>query len=58
MALDLITILLMSLDPKHIFSLTGLLLTANRTRLRPNIIGASMAVGSRDNEGIINIINR
>ncbi len=46
MALDLLTILPMSADPERIFSLTGLLLTANRARLRPDIIGASMAVGS------------
>ena len=57
MALDLITIPLMSLDPERTFSLMGLLLTANRARLRPDIIGASMAVGSRDKEGVINIVD-
>jgi hypothetical protein len=50
MALDLLTI---PPIPKRIFSLTG----ANRARLRPNIIGASMAVGSWDKEGITNIVN-
>ena len=57
MALDLLTIPPMSADPERIFSLTGLLLTANRTRLRPDIIGASMAVGSWDKEGIIDIVD-
>jgi hypothetical protein len=47
----------MSSDPERIFSLTGLLLTANRARLRPDIIEASMAVGSWDNEGIIDIVD-
>ena len=56
MALDLLMILPMSLDPERIFSLTGLLLTANHARLRPDIIGASMAVGSWDKEGIIDIV--
>ena len=57
MALDLLTIPLMSADPKHIFSLTGLLLTANRARLQLNIIRASMAVGLWNKEGRIDIIN-
>ena len=57
MALDLLTIPPMSSDPERIFSLTGLLLTVNRTRLQPNIIGASMAVGSCDKEGIIDIVD-
>ena len=57
MALDLLTIPLMSSDSERIFSLTGLLLTAGRTRLRPDIIGASMAVGSWDKEGIIDIVD-
>ena len=57
MALDLLTIPLISLDPERIFSLTGLLLTANRARLRPDIIGALMAVGSWDKEGIIDIVD-
>jgi len=51
------TILSMSLDPEHIFSLTGLLLTTNRARLRPDIIGASMAAESWDKEGIIDIVD-
>ena len=46
MALGLLTVPPMSLDPERIFSLTGLLLIANRARLRPNIIGALIAVGS------------
>ena len=58
MALDLLTIPPMPADPERIFSLTGLLLTANRARLRPDIIGASMAVGSWDKEGIIDIVDR
>ena len=48
----------MSADPKHIFSLMGLLLTANRIQLQPDIIRASMAVGSWDKEGIINIVDK
>ena len=57
MALDLITIPPMSSDPERIFSLTGLLLTANRARLQSDIIGASMAMGSWDKEGVINIVD-
>ena len=57
MALNLLIILLISSDPEHIFSLTGLLLTANCARLRPDIIGASMAGGLWDKEGIIDIVN-
>ena len=56
MALNLLTILLILLDPKRIFSFTDLL-TANRARLRPDIIGALMAVGSWDKEGIIDIVD-
>ena len=40
------------------FSLTGLLLTANRARLQPNIIRALIAVGSWAKEGIIDIVDR
>ena len=57
MALNLMMILSMSLDPKYIFSLTGLLLTANCAQLRPDIIGVSMAVESWDKEGIIDIVD-
>ena len=57
MALDLMTIPLISLDPKRIFSLTGLLLTANRARLQSDIIGALIAVGSWDKEGVINTVD-
>ena len=57
MALNLMTIPSMSLDPERIFSLTGLLLTANRVQLQPDIIGASMAVESWDKEGIIDIVD-
>ena len=39
------------------FSLTGLLLTANRARLQPNIIRALIAVGSWGGEGIIDIVD-
>ena len=38
------------------FSLTNLLLTANHARLQSNIIGASIALGSWDREGVINIV--
>jgi hypothetical protein len=47
----------MSLDPKRIFNLTGLLLTANRTRLQSDIIGALMAMGLWDREGVINMVD-
>jgi len=57
MALDLMTVLPMLLDPKRIFSLMGLLLTPNRARLQSDIIGALMAVGSWDKEGVIKIVN-
>ena len=56
-ALDLITIPPMSSDPERIFSLTGLLLTANRARLQFDIIGALMAMGSWDKEGVINMVD-
>ena len=58
MALNFLIILLMLLDPEYIFSLTGLLLTANRVRLQPDIIGALMAVGLWDKEGIIDLVDR
>ena len=57
MALDLMTIPPMSLDPERIFSLTGLLLTANRARLPSDTIGASMAVGSWNKEGVIDMVD-
>jgi len=57
MALDLITIPLISLDPERIFSLIGLLLTPNCTRLQSDIIRASMAVGSWDKKGVIKIVD-
>jgi hypothetical protein len=57
MALDLMIIPPMSLDPERIFSLTDLLLTANRARLPSDIIGASMAVGSWDKESVIDMVN-
>jgi hypothetical protein len=55
MALDLLIIPPIS-NPIYI-SLTGLLLTANRARLQPDIIRALIAVGSWDKEGIINIVD-
>ena len=58
MALNLITILPIMSDPKYIFSLTNLLLTANYIWLQSNIIGALMAIRSWDREGVINIVNR
>ena len=48
---------LMSSSPERIFGLTGLLLTASRARLQSNIIGASMALGLWDREGVINIVD-
>lgn len=39
-----------SSDSKRIFSLMGLLPTVNRAQLQPDIIGASMAVGSWRNQ--------
>ena len=51
------TILPISSDPKHIFNLIGLLLTANRVRLQSDIIGALMAIGLWDKEGIINMVD-
>ena len=57
MALNLITTPPTSSNPERIFSLTSLLLTASRARLQSNIIGASMALGSWDREGIINMID-
>jgi hypothetical protein len=57
MALDLMTIPPMSSDPERTFSLTGLLLTANRARLQPDITGVLMAVGLRDKEGVINTVD-
>jgi len=57
MALDLMTIPPMSLDSERIFSLTGLLLTAHRARLPSDIIGASVAVGSWDKEGVIDMVD-
>ncbi len=53
----MMTIPPISSDPERIFNLTGLLLTANRARLQSDIIGASMAMGSWDKEGVINIVD-
>ena len=47
----------MSSDPERIFSLMGLLLTANRVWLQSNIIGALMAMGSWDKEDVINMVD-
>ena len=47
----------MSSDPERIFSLTGLLLTANRAQLQSGIIGASMTVGSWDKEGVTDMVD-
>jgi len=57
MAFNLLIIPPISADPKRIFSLIGLLLTANHTQLQPDIIGASIAVGFWDKEGIINMVD-
>jgi hypothetical protein len=57
MALDLMTVPPMSLDPERIFSLTSLLLTDNRARLQSNIIGASMVVGSWNKKGVTDIVD-
>jgi len=58
MAFNLLTAPPISSEPKQIFSLTGLLLTPNHARLQSDIIGASMAVGLWDREGIIKIVDR
>ena len=55
--LNLIIILLILSNPKYIFNLIGLLFTANYIQQQSNIIGALMAVGSWDKEGIINIVD-
>ena len=57
MALNLITTPPISSDPKRIFSLTGLLLTSSHARLQSDIIGASMALGLWDREGVINTVD-
>jgi len=44
-------------DPERIFSLTGLLYTANRVQLRPDIVRVLMAVGSWNKKGITNILD-
>ena len=58
MALNLLIIPPISSDPERIFSLIGLLLTANRAQLRPDIIRVLMAVRSWDKKGIINTVDR
>jgi len=57
MALDFLMIPPMLSDLKRIFSLTGLLHTADRALLRPDIIGALMAVGSWNKEGMIDTVD-
>ena len=57
MALDLLSIPAMSSDPERIFSLTGLLLTANRTQVESDTIGATMALRSWDKEGVIDMVD-
>jgi hypothetical protein len=55
MALDLLTIPAMSAEPERIFSLAGLMVVANRGKLLPDIIGASMCLASWERMGIISI---
>ena len=57
MSLDLMAIPPMSSDSKRIFSLMGLLPTVNPAQLQPDIIGASMEVGSWDKEGVIRMVD-
>ena len=42
---------------QRIFSLMGLLPTVNPAQLQPDIIGASMEVGSWDKEGVIRMVD-
>ena len=58
MALNLITIPLISLEPERIFSLIGLLFTPNRVQLQSNIIRVLIIVGLWDKKGVIKIVNR
>ena len=55
MALDLFSIPAMSSEPERIFSLTGQMVTAQRSRLKADIIGAAQCISSWERSGAIQI---
>jgi hypothetical protein len=55
MAIDLFSIPAMSSEPERIFSLAGQMVTAQRGRLRADIIGAAQCISSWEKSGVIQI---
>lgn len=55
MAIDLFSIPAMSSEPERIFSLAGLMVTAQRGQLRADIIGAAQCISSWEKSGAIQI---
>jgi hypothetical protein len=55
MAIDLFSIPAMSSEPERIFSLTGQMVTAQRGRLKADLIGAAQCLSSWEKSGVIQI---
>ena len=55
MAIDLFSIPAMSSEPERIFSLAGQMVTAQRGRLKADLIGAAQCVASWEKSGVIQI---
>ncbi|OBS17423.1 hypothetical protein FPOA_12072 [Fusarium poae] len=55
MAIDLFSVPAMSSEPERIFSLAGKMVTAQRGRLKADLIGAAQCISSWEKSGIIQI---
>ncbi|KAM4067806.1 transposase-like protein [Hirsutella rhossiliensis] len=55
MAIDLFSIPAMSSEPERIFSLAGQMVTAQRGRLKADLIGAAQCISSWEKSGVIQI---
>ena len=55
MAIDLFLIPAMSSEPEQIFSLAGQMVTAQRGRLKVDLIGAAQCISSWEKSGVIQI---
>jgi hypothetical protein len=55
MAIDLISVPAMSSEPERIFSLAGQMVTAQRGRLKADLVGAAQCISSWERSGVIQI---
>jgi hypothetical protein len=55
MAIDLFSIPAMSSEPERIFSLAGQMVTAHRSRLQADIVGAAQCISAWEKSGVIQI---